>query len=171
MNATPEPTVPTTPLVTPIDYVVGMTGRPQTGTLVYDGKGRVVLADDAGEPVFEKPLGEIGKVRRAEWAIYVKIDGKTITLMFGDYKKYALTNAVLNAPLGSDLGQLVGTLAGMKLSTDWNRQAGQDDWWDLLTAHNAAGIDASPANAPKFALILSRAILVVFTIYYFVVVA
>ena len=146
-------------------------GRPQKGTILYDGKGRVVLADDAGTPVFDKPLGEIGKVRRAEWAIYLKIDGKTVTLMFGNYKKYALTNAVLGVPIGSDLGQIVGTLAGVKLSTDWNREAGQDDWWNLLTAYNPAGINATPVNNLKFGLILGGALVVGLSIYYFVAVA
>jgi len=153
------------PISTEVSYAIGMLGRATPGVLNYDGKGSIWLMDKStNQPVFSQPISTITKVKRAEYALYFKIEGKTITVMFGNAIKYALKSGV-TANIGV-AGLAYSTVSANKM----NNESGLENWVSLLQSSGSMGANFSPNNITKGTLkyaSIGVGILILVVIYIF----
>lgn len=135
------------PMQTPVQYTEGMVGRTEKGaTLSYDGTGSVTLTRADGSVVFTKAVTELGKVRRAEFGMYLKVDGRLVFVMFGNPLKYIGKSAGIEAA-GHALGAAGSIAAGygaVKAAQHDNTVSGLEDWVEMFQAHGVMGLNASP---------------------------
>ena len=134
------------PIETPVQYTNGLLGKQNKGILKYDGTGSVTLINEDGTTRFSKTMAELGKVRRAEFCLYFKIDGKTVSIVFGDPRKYMLKDAARSqgGQLLGAAGGVAGAYAAQKGSHQANIKSGLESWVDVLRAGGAMGLNASP---------------------------
>ncbi len=146
-DTTQTPVILNQPIVTEVSYARGMLGRATPGVLNYDGKGNIWLIDKStNQPVFSQPLNTIKSVKRAEYALYFKIEGKTIAVMFGNALKYAVkSGATANVGVA---GLAYSTVSANKMNTE----SGLETWVSLLQASGSMGANFSPNNITKGAL-------------------
>lgn len=133
-------------LETPVQFADGL-GRTQRGaTLSFDGTSLVTLTREDGTVRFSTPISSLGKVRRAEFALYFKVDGKMVTAMFGNPLKYIGKNVGIEAA-GRAGGTVTSVAAGygaVKASQKDNTASGLEAWVALLQEHGVMGLNASP---------------------------
>lgn len=128
-----------TPMETAISYTVGMLGKTKEGIILYDGKETVTLKDKTtGSVVFSEAFSKLKKVRRAEFALYFKSSGKTIAVLYGDYKSYS-------ANVGTALSYGFTGVATTRANTI-NDASGIEDWIKIFETAGIIGLNASPRN-------------------------
>ncbi|PKQ25281.1 MAG: hypothetical protein CVT64_10665 [Actinobacteria bacterium HGW-Actinobacteria-4] len=146
-NGTPDKqTVNREPLATNVTYTSGMLGRPQPGMLVFDGVDTVTLIADDGAVVFSKSTSTLGRVRRAEYALYFKGEGKTIAVMFGNALTYMAASGSL-----LQFG-VVGAVLADRNAKGHTKASGMDEWESALKATGNMGFNASSGNITKYLL-------------------
>lgn len=132
------------PLATNVEYTIGLMGRAQPGMLVFDGVDKIVLVANDGTEIFSKTTAQLGKVRRVEYALYFKVDGKTITIVFGNALKYVAASG----------GLMQAGVAGVVLSDLYAKghtsASGMDQWEATLKATGNSGLNASARNTTKY---------------------
>lgn len=167
----PQPVQPTQPaaptqaapqvnpssIQTPVRYTIGMLGKSTDGVLSFDGVSVVQLVDTTTNTiVFSKQLSELGRVSRAEWALYLTVPGisKKVAVLFGNDKRYIVENGAM-MPFG-----IAGAIGGVLRSNQLNQRSGLETWVALFKANNMIN-NFSPNMAVVASIVIGIIIVVV----------
>lgn len=98
----------------------------------YDGNGLIQLVySTTNTAVFSKHIHEMGKVTRAEYALYLSVPGipKKVAVMFGNARRY-ITENTAGMPFG-----VTGAVGGLLRSNQLNKENGIEHWVAIFKAN------------------------------------
>ncbi len=148
---------------TEVQYSVGLLAKPAKAVISYDGNGLIQLVDSTtNTAVFSKHIHEMGKVTRAEYALYMTVPGipKKVTVMFGNAKRYITENAA-GMPFG-----VTGAVGGVLRSNQMNKESGIEHWVAIFKANGKIS-NFSPNMVVVVAVILGILIVGISMLSYF----
>jgi hypothetical protein len=122
-----------------------MLAKAAPGTLQFDGKDRVTLTDASGAVVMDTTVAGLGKVKRAEYALYFYPDGKLVFVAFGDAKAYGVAALASNMSTPALVGASV-------IQHAQNKASGVEAWVTLLTERGVLKANFGPASRQTYVI-------------------